>query len=210
MKRLIIPFLLLISFLSNAQNFHIGPMAGVNFSNFETKIDSANFSSSSSYGGTGFHAGVFARIGLKKFYVQPELIYNVNKATDEQSYFGTTLKTTVTKSDLDINVLGGYNLLDLKVVKLRVNAGIKNSILLSGEGKAEISGGFASLFGATTTTDDDIFNNNAFGYTVGIGADITKITLDIRYNAALGDIDNDNSSTTNLSYISISVGFKVL
>lgn len=211
MKKLVLVLVFIAGAItSNAQNFSIGPMGGLNISTFETSIDSAGVSASSSLSGNGFHGGLFGRFGIKKIYIQPELIYNINKGTDEQTTFGITAKSTVTKADLDVNVLIGYNIVDLEVTKVRLNGGLKNSILMSGKAETEVSGSFFGAPVNTTSTDSDIFNSYALGYTIGAGVDITKITLDVRYNGAIGDIDNDNNATTNLSYISISLGFKIL
>src|ERR1035437_5347295 len=136
MKKLIIAAVLLlcVSFANAQLNF--GIKAGYNSSLGINDLGSItngtyNLKSASSELSNGFQAGVFARFGFNKVYFQPELLYAMGKknytmtVTDANNSVSGTFEKNVKVSTVDVPLLLGYKVLDLKLVNLRVFAGPK-------------------------------------------------------------------------------------
>jgi len=210
MDKIILIALIFLGNFGLSQNFTFGPKFGANISNFESKVDSLGLTQTYKLSGVGLGIGVFARFG-KRFYLQPGIVYNTHKGLDEKTvtYFGVTYSTTteVEKSDIDIAFLFGYKIIDAKMNKLRLNGGIKYSSNING--KASLT---SSVLGVNyTDINTNFFKNGSLNYTIGLGMDVTKITFDVRYTKSINsDIDTEDKSKTSLSYVEISVGFKIL
>jgi hypothetical protein len=124
----------------------------------------------------GYHAGIFLRFGLGPVYIQPEAVfastsfdYNVNTANLNE------LRTQ--KFDrLSVPVLLG-----IKFGPLRLNAGPAASIMIGSP---------------SALIDDPNFKNMykqaVYGYQAGVGVDLGKLTLDVRYAGSLGEKYGDS------------------
>jgi hypothetical protein len=198
MKRplLLIALLLSVSTLTFAQ-FTLGPKVGYTASKLSTDLEDIEEDARHN-----FQIGAFARFG-KKFYVQPEIVYgNRGGVLIDEDVDG---KQTIKFKNLDIPVLVGFKLLNLKVFNLRILGGPSASFVLD----------------KTTEVDDiitdpvpiDSFKNVIWGVDLGIGADVFFLTLDIRYEWGLNDLydaatgDTDYSMKDNLFIVSL--GFKL-
>lgn len=139
----------------------------------------------------GFELGAMLRVYLGgKFYVQPEVSYSFSKieleVTPENLIGGTMMEENEqifkeSQQGVNIPVLFGYRLLDLKVANLRVFAGPE--------------------FKISTSKFDELrenvenFDSKAFGVSglAGIGVDALMLSLDLRYaypftnNFVIGD-----------------------
>ena len=139
MKRTVLTLaaLLFAWIFANAQ-FNFGIKGGYNSSlNLDniTSVSSGTYSLNSVAGelANGFHGGVFARIGLgEKIYVQPELLYALQKKTFNLSVSNlvnpgslTDVDNYVNFSTIDVPVLIGYKIVDLKLLNVRAFAGPK-------------------------------------------------------------------------------------
>ncbi len=131
----------------------------------------------------GFHVGVFSRIGTK-MYIQPEVLYSLqNKNYQITMQDVTNKEITVDKlvsfSTVDIPLLLGYKLLDLKVANLRVFAGPKLRL----NAGSEVS--FPSLTDGSGIDKEKLigeFKNSQIGLEAGAGIDVLMFTLDCRFN----------------------------
>ena len=125
----------------------------------------------------GFNGGVFVRITLFSFYIQPEVLFS----TRTNEYTVTNVQTTVATIEkqnfnkLDIPVMIGF-----KFGPLRLNAGPSGSLLINSP-KAIIS-------------DPDFKNNYnkmTIGYQAGLGFDLfNRLTFDLRYEGSLKKYQN--------------------
>ena len=217
MKRLIFAAVLLLSFtMANAQ-FNFGLKAGYNSSlNFEdiSAVQSGdyNLDDVKSELASGFHAGAFARVFINKLYIQPEVLYSLQKKDYQitlQDISNNTVSVDkfVTFNTIDVPLLVGYKLLDLKVANLRAFAGPKFRL----NAGSQIS--FKNLTeGANIDTEafKGEFKDSQIGLEAGAGIDVLMFALDFRFNL-INDVYQANWATKpdlNSNFI-ISLAWKI-
>jgi hypothetical protein len=124
----------------------------------------------------GFHGGVFIRVTLFGFFIQPEFLFS----TRTSEYTITNIQTTVsTVAKQNFNKLDIPIMLGFKLGPLRLNAGPTGSILINSP-KALI-------------TNPDYKNNYSrmtYGYQAGLGFDLLFLTFDLRYEGSLQKYQN--------------------
>ncbi len=174
--------------------FNIGPKVGATFSKFTTDQDQITEELKST-----FHFGAFARIG-KKVYLQPELVV-MNRSgllkTDLIDGSSNTIKIT----SIDLPVLLGVKVIDLKATNIRVMAGPVASLTLNKE---------ISIENWENTINRDDFRNANWGIQFGAGADLLFLTLDLRYEIGMNDVSKlDGFDLKNNMFI-ISLGWKII
>ncbi len=158
-----------------------------------TSIDSIKSIASAFKG--GFHIGPWARLSIKKFYFQPEVLmiiksvsYDITK-TDPNNPAQSVLKEAkLNIYDADVNLLFGYYLVDLPLFKLRANMGPIYTITLGGRqvGFEDVS---ASL---NNVNIKDLYETRQnMGYQLGAGVDIGQITLDLYYQGSFSKLKVD-------------------
>lgn len=192
---------LLLTTVALAQTFDLGAKAGLNFSQMNNTIPT---SYSASSGATGITGGVFARAGLLGFFVQPEVLFSQRKGAFTSSADGTAVINTLTY--IDIPVLVGY-----KIAFARVNAGPNFQNLIGAKQKA-------TDLAKDPNFSKDNFNASVVGYQVGVGVDLLKLTLDVRYDGSFGKLGKEiiNASGQKVNYGSragmwqVTLGFKFL
>jgi len=194
MKKIIFTTVLLLSVSNLFAQFNLGIKAGYSSSQGINNLSSTatgdyNLNSATSELSNGFHVGLFARANFKKVYFQPELLYSMGKKNytitfqDIQSK-SVTYDKIVNISTLDVPLLLGYKLLDLKVVNLRAFAGPKLRF------NAGSSVDFANLTTTGSVTQADLAEDvkaAQLGLEAGVGIDVFMFTLDARYNL-IGDM----------------------
>jgi hypothetical protein len=121
--------------------------------------------------GYGYQFGVFARAKFLGLYVQPELLFNSNKATYKVAHIvaGTTAIDSIRTESynrLDIPIMIGYQL--MKTV--RVNAGPIAHINIGSTSELTNTAGYTAKFNTAT-----------WGYQAGVGFDLGKLGIDLRY-----------------------------
>lgn len=213
MKKLIVILLFIASWqVSSAQDASFGIKAGLSTNTLALDVDSqvqadggASYSIDASETQVGFHAGFTSRISFGGFFLMPELYFS--SATN--TYEVTTLVTSVrqeadqTLLKLDVPVLAGF-----KTGPFRVNAGpIATLILDEDNGLANL------LLDGSTGNGDEGTKNFTFGFQAGIGLDISKLAIDIRYEGNLSKLsdgltlgDNNFNFDTRQRQIILSVG----
>jgi len=124
--------------------------------------------SSSPHSGSSY--GVYARIG-KKFYLEPSLVYTVNKVDIQGS--------TVKFKTADIPLLVGYKLINFSPVGLRIFAGPEFSFAVDK---------FKSVFDSETYkySKDLVWNIKA-----GAGLDLLRFSLNVYYKYSLNKPGNN-------------------
>ena len=221
MKKIIFLAVLLlsISFL-NAQ-ISFGIKAGYNSSLGLTNLNSVatgdyNLNSVKAELSNGFHGGIFLRAGSNKLYFQPELLYAIGKKDYTISFKDVmnndvTFDKIVNISTVDVPVLVGYKLLDLKkLANVRVFAGPKLRF------NAGSTMDFNNLVTSGGINKDDLIKDIKtanLGLEAGFGIDLLMFTLDARYNI-IGDLYQVKLNNLTVSNIPantfvISLGWKL-
>jgi hypothetical protein len=168
--------------------FSYGLKIGYNASKLHSSLDSIKSSFNS-----GFHFGVFVRVG-KKVYLQPELYYTLQGGIFENNVSNTynNWKQKVTVGTMDIPILVGFKLIDVKVVNWRIMAGPMASFLVNSKiTDVNLNPG--------PITKSDISNVNWY-VQVGTGVDVFFLTLDIRYQIGLNQMIRSAASLAGKAY----------
>jgi hypothetical protein len=183
-----------------------GIRGGINSSrmNSSSEVNTGDFKiKCPNYSVAGYHAGLISQINLFNFFIQPELLYSsvhndldVYKLNSANPGEATQVKQTLNR--IDIPVMVGFK---LKILKLEV--GPVASFIISDNSNLE-----------TITQYDMQWNKATIGYQAGIGLDVGKIALDVKYEGNLSrlgtGINIGNTTTsfdTRLNQIIISLGF---
>jgi len=195
---------MVISYSASAQYdpaFRFGIKAGANLSNINGSNDLSLSSGGNAFNfkdndnrSLGFAGGVFFRFG-RNFYMQPEVLlsqkggkFNVYKDGVQNS----DGKVDVRFSNLDVPVLFG-----VRIAKFfRINAGPMASLRMSSNGK--IGDSFDDVTGNNSNTT--FKNRLAYGYQAGVGVDLGRLSLDVRYEGNFTDvvkINFDNATTAS-------------
>lgn len=159
-----------------AQFISVGPKIGISHSTITAEgIDEIKAGDSS----VGFHAGLFARVSFLGFYVQPEALFTSTSGQIVINEPGSTTVNAVqeiTYNKLDVPVMLGFKVGNI----FRINAGPSFSLLLNRDARKE----------GTTAEIVGNYKDATVGYQLGIGFDISRLILDLRYEnnlSALGD-----------------------
>lgn len=176
------------AFAQNDPFFRFGLKGGVNLSNIRGN-DLSLGSGGSAFNfkdngdrSTGFVGGVFMRFG-RDFYIQPEFLFSQKGGTFNAYKDGITNeegKVDVRFSNFDVPVLVGGRIGKV----FRVNVGPVASLRLANNGK--IGDSFRNYTGENAR--DEYENNVTFGYQAGVGLDLGRLSLDVRYEGNLNDI----------------------
>ena len=210
MKRiiLIIAAILFIN-TAHAQFFQVGLKGGISSSKAQVDelftIDNTTVSYKTGKAKLGWHIGLYSRIKISRFYVQPELLFSSTGGEIEVSEAGITTPelAQIDLNKLDIPVMAGFFI----TKSFRIFAGPTFSYLIS----EDIKG---------TELISDIkqnYNKANIGYQAGLGFDVSRLTLDLKYEGNLSKLGEsvtipliDETFSTDLRnpQFIVSVGFK--
>lgn len=184
---------------SNAQSLDVGIKAGLNFSKLSNTMPDYY---SATNGATGFMGGVYGRVGILGFFAQPEILYSQRKGAFTSKVDESAVINTL--SYLDVPVLFGY-----KLIFARFYVGPNFQFLMG-----------ASQDATNVAKDPDFskdnFKSSVIGVQGGVGIDLRKLSVDIRYDAggALGNsittpagLTKDYGTKANMWQVA--VGFKL-
>lgn len=196
MKRILTltALLFFIGVTAKAQIFTVGPKLGVSNTTLSIKDNVATYESGEAK--YSYHAGLFARVKITGFYIQPEIYFNSvngeyinadpNQPVNEQ-------RVEFDQRKIDMPVLFGW-----KMGPFRINAGPVASFNIGDE----------------VDFDDSVseYKNAVFAYQAGIGLDISKLIVDLRYEGNLSNqaILGDDEAKVRVNQIMLSVGLKLL
>jgi hypothetical protein len=154
----------------------------------------------------GFHLGLYMRMG-RTLYIQPEALFNYYSCSSSANYENENIFTNKKYqiNTLDVPVLLGGHLVNTNMFKMRVMVGPKFSFNI-GSTLAETFGDVESLTQALRDT--------RLGLDCGVGFDIWRITLDVRYNLVqdIYKYQNPEGTTLNakpLHTIQASIGYRI-
>ncbi|MEQ9442169.1 MAG: porin family protein [Cyclobacteriaceae bacterium] len=156
----------------------IGPKIGISHSSL---TEDAAQDIAAGDASVGFHAGLFARFSILGFYVQPEALFTSSGGqityTDPQS--NLTEVKDMEYNKIDVPVMLGFKIGPL----FRVNAGPSFSLLLNADARED----------GTVQEVKDNYSNASVGFQAGVGVDISKLTLDLRYENNLSSFGEEVS-----------------
>jgi hypothetical protein len=212
-KILLLVTILLLSASVTFGQFSFGLKLGYNASKLRTSLDSIKSSFNS-----GLHFGAFFRVGVgSKMYLQPEIYYTLQGGIFQNNVTSTvnSWKQKVTVGTLDIPVMVGFRIIDLKVFNWRIMAGPMASFVVNSKIK-DIN----TLTGPIKNAD---INKVNWYVQAGTGFDVLFMNLDIRYKVGLNQmiksaqlVDQNGNATgqayslnaTNNMWV-VSLGFKL-
>lgn len=180
-KFLLIAVLVAFAGAANAQFLTFGLKAGINtttdvFKNVRLSNDNGQtgYDIINNKAKVGFLAGAYARVSVLGFFVQPELYYAQSSTEITLQEIGSTnVSTEVNKlNTLNIPILFGT-----KFGPFRVNAGPVATIILSN----------TNIVDNVSGLDQDMDKAN-WGLQAGVGLDISKISLDARYETGISKL----------------------
>ncbi len=168
--------------VSNAQLFNYGIKAGIGFSSLSINDITGISDGSDVYnlitgdGVMGYHLGVQTRIKIAMIYVQPELYWNAGGGTLEQVMDGGATEILEVKFNrIDLPLLVG-----VKLGPVRLNIGPVGSYVIS-----------ESNDGSTADFDYQLYLSSMnWGWQGGIGVDLSKLSLDVRYEGSLSNLSD--------------------
>lgn len=213
-KSLLIVYVILMSFTTTfAQKsdfFCMGIKGGVNLSQLKTgDFLAVRFDGSGkaiNYNGqtlkdnlnqsldtrTGYVGGIYARIG-RKIFIQPELILSAKGGSLNILQGGanaTSQTVNVEYTNFDVPLMFG-----VKLGPLHINAGPVASFNVSSNQKLD-----DALKNYTASGVGDAFKKANYGYQLGGGFDIFKLSLDVRYEGSLSEVNLAQLKDSNLNF----------
>ena len=190
--------------------FTIGLKGGINSSKITTDNYSGRgltFNDFRSDAKSGFIIGAFARLGTK-IYLQPELLYCVKNSQSSSSAgaYGTANQSVKLKT-IQVPILLGFKLIDLKLASIRAFTGPAMSIPMNSS-----SINYDNVSGVIF--DSKNYKNNIWDWQLGAGVDVGMITLDCRYEWGLSNTSDQNVDKVGFvnkgNTLTFSVGFKFI
>lgn len=215
MKKVFITLAVLFVTSAIFAQFNLGVKAGFNSSLNLKNLSGItngdyNLNSVKNEMSNGFQIGAFMRFG-NKIYVQPELLYATQKTKYQltvddltNSNAAETGSKYVKMSTVDVPVLLGVKLLDMKVFNLRAYAGPKFRL------NAGSSLEWKNISSTTISKLEGDFKKANMGLEAGVGVDVLMFTVDARLNLIndLYKADWQTKPDFNSNFI-ISVGWKL-
>jgi hypothetical protein len=158
---------------------------------------------------SGFQGGLFLSVYINKLYFQPEAYFSIKRGSLETSYDplnpnGPMIITQNIKlKTVDVPLLLGYKVLDLKLIRFRFWGGPVASFLLDKEFALSVNGN-----NETDRITHDDFKSASWSGQVGAGLDILMLTFDFGYEFGIDSFLtirslNDINFRNNLFYCSI-------
>lgn len=197
--RAIVAVLTLVTFSSystQAQNNKtvINPKVGVNLSAVDGKLNDLQAAAK-----VGWNAGVDFRVGGKKLFLSPGLHFNNYTArlvndidTDTQVNFKD--ETTIQALKAPVNI--GFDITGRKqLLNLYLKGGVTPTMILAVNEKAGIP-----------FSKDDL-KTFTWGANVGLGMDITILTVDLNYEIGMSDYFANTTGRNNVLTLSAGIRF---
>lgn len=195
MKKIAFTGLLLLAAVTTfGQSFTLGLKTGVNLATLKGNVgDESNR--------LGYQAGAWTRFGGAGFYLQPE-VYLGTKGGEFGSIQqdGTTYQGSgkVNFTTLDVPVLIG-NKFGFDKLNFRIMAGPVISFMLNQSARENYD----------VATDFDNYKNQTFGAQGGAGIDFGNLSVDLRYEQGLSNIDKSGKYDQKQNLWHLSLGYKI-
>ncbi len=182
-----------------------GPKIGFNTSNLTT--DYMHYVNEIK---SGFQGGLFFSIYMDKLYVQPEAYFSIKRGLLDTSIGdpgnptgSLNVSQAISLTTIDIPMLLGYKILDMKLARMRIWAGPVASYVLNKSYQLSLDG----IENSELISRDD-FKDATWGFQVGAGLDLLFLTFDAGYEFGLEEFLSvpsldDFGLTNNMFYCSI-------
>lgn len=183
-----------LSHISAHAQFNVGIKGGLNYSTIKAKDREIDKS-----GILGYNLGVWTRVG-NSFYLQPEIYLGSKGAELKFQENGSSVEQTgkVKFTTLDVPVLLGTKI-GLTNLNLRLMAGPSFQFNLDTDESA-----------FKQATDINFYKYRSFvtNLQAGAGVDVGNLSVDLRYETGLQDINKNDGQKQNLVHLSL--GWKIL
>lgn len=198
MKRVIFTTLAVLGFstFSFAQQLKLGVKAGMNFS--ELKTNDKWFNSDSK---AGYQAGLWGRVGISKFHIQPEA-YFTSKTAAIHPNLNEAAKGDIKFTNIDVPILLGRDF-SLGLVNAHLQAGPLFSFVL--KEKNPFNGNSSQSINEALTNYKKNFSSLVFG----AGVDVLSFSVDLRYELGLSNISKFDTPKQKLNLWTVSVGYSL-
>lgn len=200
MKKLLFVAALMLAVITGFSQpvFDLGFKAGVHSS----KLDLGGSLDLNSESITKMHWGAFARVGLGRVYLQPEVYFS--KKGSDISYDDPSdiidLAGGFDYGNVDVPLLLGYKLVKGKVFDIRAMAGPVFSFITDADYPKELD----------PYLKDEFFEDHLVGIQYGLGVDVLFLTLDARMEHAGKFYDDPNLINGKGNSFIVTLGFKIL
>ncbi|GAB5527148.1 MAG: hypothetical protein Roseis2KO_50200 [Roseivirga sp.] len=198
MKKLILTLALAFIGFSASAQFTLGPRVTLISSNLDLREEIANVEAGDAE--FGFQYGLFARVKVPVIglYVQPELLFSKTEST---------ITSGAQNVDLSFNRVDVPIMIGGKIGPLRINAGPALSFLTSAE--SDVAGAVVDI--------KDNYSSTTVGFQAGIGIDILKFVIDLKYEGSLSEKFGESITVGGNSFatderanqIVLGIGFKL-
>jgi hypothetical protein len=199
MKKLLFFSIIVLMTTAVFAQFTIGPKVGFTMSKLNVSGTVQDFTQEAK---AGWQIGAFARFG-KKLYLQPELMFTTSGGILYTE--GDELKTKVTLNNIQVPVMLGFKLINLKIVNVRIMGGPAISFVTN----TEIS---SDQHIENPLAGEDIKSAN-WSAQLGFGVDVLMFALDVRYEWGLSNIYDppagDPSGDMKSNLWNVSLGWKI-
>lgn len=187
-----------VAALAQLPSFTLGLKGGINYATLKATEDLTDANSI-----LGYQVGAWARVGAASFYLQPELYLGSKGGEFHQETSGNTVnaKGKVRFTTLDIPVLLGTKV-GSNNLNLRFMAGPVISFII--DDKTTFEDAFEDV------TDFEDYKNEAYGLQAGAGIDLGNISVDLRYEAGLSDVNQSDKYDQKQNLFHLSLGLKLL
>ncbi|WP_084362812.1 outer membrane beta-barrel protein [Roseivirga echinicomitans] len=198
MRKLLIMGLMLGMVYSVSAQVNFGPRVAVISSNLNVKEGVASVKEGDAEFGYQFGAFLRVKVPVIGLYIQPEALL---------SQTNSTITSGTSNVDLSFNRVDVPVMIGGKIGPLRINAGPAFSFLTKAE--SDVSGAVVDI--------KDNYSNTTVGFQAGLGVDVLKFVIDLKYEGALSEKFGEtitaggNSFQTDerSSQIVLAVGFKL-
>ena len=191
--------------VGHAQFFTIGPRIGVSQSYLRVNETYNEVKYKTGDPVVGFHAGLFARVTISSFYVQPELLFTnaggkIRLTDNASANVNEMLEYKYNRVDVPV-------LVGLKLSFVRFNAGPVASFNVNTENKSPKELGKEL---------ENRYKSATIGFQAGVGLDLWKVIVDLKYESGLdSQLDKVNINGTSYSFdqraqqVLLSIGYKL-
>lgn len=201
MKKIILTTLTLIALasLSYAQELKLGVKAGLNFS--QLRSDNKWFNADTK---AGYQAGVWGRVGIGSFHVQPEAYFTSKHASIHPTGVDVLdlAKGDIKFTNIDIPILLGKKF-SLGLVNAKLQAGPLFSFVINE--KNPYAKSVKETYNNALTDYKKQFSSLVFG----TGIDVLSFSVDLRYELGLGNISKFDGPKQKLNLWTVSVGYSI-
>lgn len=192
MKKRILTLIVAVATFCTAQaqlfpSFDLGLKAGANFTSLRSE---GNYFDSNTR--AGFLAGAWARVGVLGFHIQPELYYTTKNTSLRAEGSSQDLKF----STVDLPILLGTKF-GIGPIGARVQAGPLFSFIVDKDN-------------VTSFGRDVNYRDNFSAIVGGVGVDVSKLSLDLRYEAGLGNLNRGGGERQRLNLWTLAIGYNFL